>query len=132
MVYAHIIFITKMYILKLMVQQTFILVIPILKCQCPLCAGIPGDGRCLFRSVAHGACIRSGKPAPSENLQRELADDLRSKVSFLHPFILIMRSLKFCFCKKHECLLPDYHLSFCEFVFFFLLIFGLSLHLLSF
>ncbi|KAJ6300503.1 hypothetical protein OIU76_021320 [Salix suchowensis] len=43
--------------------------------------GIPGDGRCLFRSVAHGACIRSGKPAPSENLQRELADDLRSKVA---------------------------------------------------
>ncbi|KAK4432150.1 OVARIAN TUMOR DOMAIN-containing deubiquitinating enzyme 4 [Sesamum alatum] len=43
--------------------------------------GIPGDGRCLFRSVAHGACIRSGKPAPNENLQRELADDLRAKVA---------------------------------------------------
>ncbi|GFP97255.1 otu domain-containing protein at3g57810 [Phtheirospermum japonicum] len=37
--------------------------------------GIPGDGRCLFRSVAHGACVRSGKPAPNENLQRELADE---------------------------------------------------------
>ncbi|KAL0334205.1 UNVERIFIED_CONTAM: OVARIAN TUMOR DOMAIN-containing deubiquitinating enzyme 4 [Sesamum angustifolium] len=41
--------------------------------------GIPGDGRCLFRSVAHGACIRSGKPVPSENLQRELADELRAR-----------------------------------------------------
>ncbi|XP_015868751.1 OVARIAN TUMOR DOMAIN-containing deubiquitinating enzyme 4 isoform X2 [Ziziphus jujuba] len=43
--------------------------------------GIPGDGRCLFRSVAHAACLRSGKPAPSESLQRELADDLRSRVA---------------------------------------------------
>ncbi|KAI3446445.1 hypothetical protein Pfo_003110 [Paulownia fortunei] len=43
--------------------------------------GIPGDGRCLFRSVAHGACIRSGKPAPNENLQRELADELRARVA---------------------------------------------------
>ncbi|KAJ6408179.1 hypothetical protein OIU84_011482 [Salix udensis] len=43
--------------------------------------GIPGDGRCLFRSVAHGACLRSGKRAPSESLQRELADDLRSEVA---------------------------------------------------
>ncbi|KAF3442599.1 hypothetical protein FNV43_RR16515 [Rhamnella rubrinervis] len=43
--------------------------------------GIPGDGRCLFRSVAHGACLRSGKPAPSGSLQRELADDLRAMVA---------------------------------------------------
>ncbi|KAM3738332.1 hypothetical protein ACB098_09G124200 [Castanea mollissima] len=43
--------------------------------------GIPGDGRCLFRSVAHGACLRSGKPAPNESFQRELADDLRAKVA---------------------------------------------------
>ncbi|XP_072986425.1 OVARIAN TUMOR DOMAIN-containing deubiquitinating enzyme 4 [Typha latifolia] len=43
--------------------------------------GIPGDGRCLFRSVAHGACIRSGKPLPNEDLQRELADDLRARVA---------------------------------------------------
>ncbi|XVF07305.1 hypothetical protein REPUB_Repub06bG0126800 [Reevesia pubescens] len=43
--------------------------------------GIPGDGRCMFRSVAHGACLRSGKSAPSEHLQRELADDLRAKVA---------------------------------------------------
>lgn len=42
--------------------------------------GIPGDGRCLFRSVAHGACIRSGKPSPNEALQRELADELRALV----------------------------------------------------
>lgn len=43
--------------------------------------GIPGDGRCLFRSVAHGACLRSGKPAPNESLQRELADELRARVA---------------------------------------------------
>ncbi|KAK1397561.1 OTU domain-containing protein [Heracleum sosnowskyi] len=43
--------------------------------------GIPGDGRCMFRSVAHGACVRSGKPAPSERLQKELADELRTCVA---------------------------------------------------
>lgn len=43
-------------------------------------AGIPGDGRCLFRSVVHGACLRSGKPSPTESLEKELADELRSKV----------------------------------------------------
>ncbi|XP_020422875.1 OTU domain-containing protein At3g57810-like isoform X1 [Prunus persica] len=42
--------------------------------------GIPGDGRCLFRSVVHGACLRAGKPSPSDALQRELADELRAKV----------------------------------------------------
>lgn len=45
------------------------------------CTGIPGDGRCLFRSVAHGACIRLGNSAPDENAQRELADELRARVS---------------------------------------------------
>ncbi|KAJ1409922.1 Papain-like cysteine peptidase superfamily [Sesbania bispinosa] len=43
--------------------------------------GIPGDGRCLFRSVSHGACLRSGKPPPNESIQRELADDLRARVA---------------------------------------------------
>ncbi|WCJ33947.1 OVARIAN TUMOR DOMAIN-containing deubiquitinating enzyme 4 [Euphorbia peplus] len=43
--------------------------------------GIPGDGRCLFRSVSHGACLRAGKAAPSENLQRDLADNLRARVA---------------------------------------------------
>ncbi|CAN1189070.1 OVARIAN TUMOR DOMAIN-containing deubiquitinating enzyme 4 [Linum perenne] len=43
--------------------------------------GIPGDGRCLFRSVAHGACVRDGKSPPSESLQRELADDLRNRIA---------------------------------------------------
>ncbi|XP_028554431.1 OTU domain-containing protein At3g57810-like isoform X2 [Dendrobium catenatum] len=42
---------------------------------------IPGDGRCLFRAVTHGACLRAGKPTPSENLQKELADELRNKVA---------------------------------------------------
>ncbi|CAN0921139.1 OVARIAN TUMOR DOMAIN-containing deubiquitinating enzyme 4 [Linum grandiflorum] len=43
--------------------------------------GIPGDGRCLFRSVAHGACVRAGKSPPSESIQRELADDLRNRIA---------------------------------------------------
>ncbi|KAI7997480.1 OTU domain-containing protein [Camellia lanceoleosa] len=46
-----------------------------------LSLGIPGDGSCLFRSVAHGAYLRSGKPSPSESLQKELADELRDKVA---------------------------------------------------
>ncbi|CAA2970052.1 Hypothetical predicted protein [Olea europaea subsp. europaea] len=44
-------------------------------------SGIPGDGRCLFRSVVHGAHLREGKPAPSESHERELADELRAKVA---------------------------------------------------
>ncbi|PKA52690.1 OTU domain-containing protein [Apostasia shenzhenica] len=43
--------------------------------------GIPGDGRCLFRSLAHGACARAGKPVPNEALQVELADELRAMVA---------------------------------------------------
>ncbi|KAL8218861.1 hypothetical protein R6Q57_022234 [Mikania cordata] len=41
---------------------------------------ITGDGRCLFRSVVHGACLRAGRPVPKENVIQELADDLRTKV----------------------------------------------------
>lgn len=58
--------------------------------------GIPGDGRCLFRAVAHGACIRSGKPAPSESLQRELADELRARVCFSAPTYVICYSVTAC------------------------------------
>ncbi|KAK1357622.1 OTU domain-containing protein [Heracleum sosnowskyi] len=42
--------------------------------------GIPGDGRCLFRSVVHGACLRTGKPSPTQSLEKELADELRANV----------------------------------------------------
>ncbi|KAJ4844888.1 OVARIAN TUMOR DOMAIN-containing deubiquitinating enzyme 4 [Turnera subulata] len=42
--------------------------------------GVPGDGRCLFRSVAHGAYLRAGKSSPNESLEKELADELRAKV----------------------------------------------------
>ncbi|XP_057949545.1 OVARIAN TUMOR DOMAIN-containing deubiquitinating enzyme 4-like [Malania oleifera] len=42
--------------------------------------GIPGDGRCLFRSVVHGACLREGISTPSETRQKELADELRARV----------------------------------------------------
>ncbi|KAL0346267.1 UNVERIFIED_CONTAM: OVARIAN TUMOR DOMAIN-containing deubiquitinating enzyme 4 [Sesamum radiatum] len=55
--------------------------------------GIPGDGRCLFRSVAHGACIRSGKPVPNENLQRELADDLRARFTQISLFLTFLFDL---------------------------------------
>ncbi|KAK9063508.1 hypothetical protein SSX86_017378 [Deinandra increscens subsp. villosa] len=41
---------------------------------------ITGDGRCLFRSVVHGACLRAGRPVPKENVTQGLADDLRTKV----------------------------------------------------
>ncbi|KAG4159011.1 hypothetical protein ERO13_D02G151300v2 [Gossypium hirsutum] len=43
--------------------------------------GIPGDGRCLFRSVILGAWLRSGKQSPTERSQKVLADELRSKVA---------------------------------------------------
>jgi hypothetical protein len=49
-----------------------------------LITGITGDGRCLFRSVAYGACLRRGKHPPSDSAQKELADELRAKVSVHH------------------------------------------------
>ncbi|KAK8595482.1 hypothetical protein V6N13_016849 [Hibiscus sabdariffa] len=42
--------------------------------------GVLADGRCLFRAIAHGACLRSGEEAPDETRQRELADELRAQV----------------------------------------------------
>ncbi|KNA16518.1 hypothetical protein SOVF_088450 [Spinacia oleracea] len=42
--------------------------------------GVLADGRCLFRAIAHGACLQTGEEAPNENRQRELADDLRAQV----------------------------------------------------
>lgn len=42
--------------------------------------GVLADGRCLFRAIAHGSCLRSGEEAPDENRQRELADELRAQV----------------------------------------------------
>ncbi|CAN4114301.1 unnamed protein product [Withania somnifera] len=42
--------------------------------------GVPADGRCLFRAIAHMACLRNGEEAPDENQQRELADELRAQV----------------------------------------------------
>ncbi|KAF7813623.1 ankyrin-3 isoform X1 [Senna tora] len=41
---------------------------------------IPGDGRCLFRSVVYGACLRAGEQSPTPSKQKQLADDLRAKV----------------------------------------------------
>ncbi|GLT38407.1 hypothetical protein SLA2020_126630 [Shorea laevis] len=42
---------------------------------------ITGDGRCLFRSVVHGASLINGKKSPSERIQKQLADELRVKVA---------------------------------------------------
>lgn len=42
--------------------------------------GVPADGRCLFRAVSFGACLKSAEELPDENRQRELADDLRAQV----------------------------------------------------
>lgn len=67
-------------------------------------AGIPGDGRCLFRSVVHGACLRDGKPAPAKDLQRELADDLRSRVCSFASVIVacLLSNTFFCFSFPHR------------------------------
>lgn len=43
-------------------------------------SGVLADGRCLFRAIAHGACLESGEAVPDENRQRELADELRAEV----------------------------------------------------
>ncbi|KAL5069189.1 hypothetical protein RYX36_020076 [Vicia faba] len=43
--------------------------------------GVLADGRCLFRAIAHGACLKKGEEAPNENRQRELADELRARVA---------------------------------------------------
>lgn len=45
---------------------------------------MPADGRCLFRAIAHMACLRNEEKAPDENRQRELADELRAQVHNLH------------------------------------------------
>jgi hypothetical protein len=42
--------------------------------------GVLADGRCLFRAIAHGACLNNGEEPPDEDRQRELADELRAKV----------------------------------------------------
>ncbi|PKI63709.1 hypothetical protein CRG98_015899 [Punica granatum] len=42
--------------------------------------GVLADGRCLFRAIAHSACLRKGEEAPDDNRQRELADELRAQV----------------------------------------------------
>ncbi|WCJ19186.1 OVARIAN TUMOR DOMAIN-containing deubiquitinating enzyme 4 [Euphorbia peplus] len=42
--------------------------------------GVLADGRCLFRAIAHVACLRNGEEAPDETRQRELADELRAQV----------------------------------------------------
>ncbi|XP_068659820.1 uncharacterized protein [Aristolochia californica] len=39
------------------------------------------DGRCLFRAIAHGSCLRNGKEAPDETQEQELADGLRVQVA---------------------------------------------------
>ncbi|XP_068663389.1 uncharacterized protein [Aristolochia californica] len=43
--------------------------------------GMTADGRCLFRAIAHGSCLRYGKQAPDETQEQELADNLRIQVA---------------------------------------------------
>ena len=50
----------------------------------------------MFRSVAHGTCLKAGKSAPSEHVQGELADDLRTKVYSSSSFF------GFCFIYKKK------------------------------
>lgn len=47
------------------------------------------DGRCLFRAIAHGACLRSGEEVPDEERQRELADELRAQVIAIFTILII-------------------------------------------
>ena len=68
-----------------------------LTCTTACDAGIPGDGRCLFRSVAHGACLRNGKPAPNESLQKQLADELRAMVCLSSILLTICYFILFFF-----------------------------------
>ncbi|XP_044460877.1 uncharacterized protein LOC123192404 isoform X2 [Mangifera indica] len=42
--------------------------------------GMLADGRCLFRAIAQGACMKTGEEVLDENHQRELADELRAQV----------------------------------------------------
>lgn len=42
---------------------------------------IPGDGRCLFRAVAHGSSLRGDTGAMDDAQQRDIADELRLKVA---------------------------------------------------
>ncbi|XP_057789396.1 uncharacterized protein LOC131006239 [Salvia miltiorrhiza] len=42
--------------------------------------GVKADGRCLFRAIAHMACLRKGEEAPDEVRQKDLADELRAQV----------------------------------------------------
>lgn len=53
-----------------------------------MCKGVPADGRCLFRAIAHMACLRNGEKAPDQNRQTELADQLRAKVNNILFFLL--------------------------------------------
>ncbi|EPS70063.1 hypothetical protein M569_04701 [Genlisea aurea] len=41
---------------------------------------VVADGKCLFRAIAHMACLINGENAPDVNRQGELADELRAQV----------------------------------------------------
>lgn len=54
------------------------------------------DGRCLFRAIAHGACLRSGEEVPDEERQRELADELRAQVIAIFTILSIYLFIYLC------------------------------------
>lgn len=74
-------------------------------------AGILGDGRCLFRSVIHGAWLRSGKQSPSESCQKDLADELREKVYFYSILLFYMKHqfVFSCNCYRWVCRNLNFH-----------------------
>ncbi|KAI7753057.1 hypothetical protein M8C21_016812, partial [Ambrosia artemisiifolia] len=51
---------------------------------CESSTGVPADGRCLFRAIAHMVCLRNGQGAPDENQQKELADKLRAQSTIMN------------------------------------------------
>ncbi|MFS7986916.1 hypothetical protein Hanom_Chr11g01015881 [Helianthus anomalus] len=53
----------------------------------------------MFRYVVHGACLREGKPVPKENVTRELADDLRTKVIIRLDFVIFKGKRDLAVCK---------------------------------
>ena len=65
-------------------------------------SGITGDGRCMFRSVAYGACLRRGHQLPSESIQKELADELRAKVTELLMILFVEHDTVPCNCSQKE------------------------------
>ncbi|GER51349.1 cysteine proteinases superfamily protein [Striga asiatica] len=60
--------------------------------------GVEADGRCLFRAIAHMACLRNGEKAPDEIRQKELADELRAQV--VDELLMRRKDVEWCFIEE--------------------------------